>query len=211
MRMSTVPLRRNRDFNLLWSGQVLSDLGTRVSGIAVPLLVLAVTHSPAKAGIAEFAAAAPILFLTLPAGALIDRWNRKRLLVVCDVIRTVAYASLFLAIAAGHVWFGHILAVVAIDGCGFVFFGVAERTAVKYVVPDAQLTAALGRNQARQYLALFAGQPVGGLLYALGRAVPFLFDAVSYAVSVVSLAFIRARLQGERTRERRDAGGPAPR
>jgi predicted MFS family arabinose efflux permease len=169
----------------------------------VPLLVLAATHSPAKAGIAEFAAALPILVLTLPAGALIDRWNRKRLLIVCDTIRAVAYASLATAIATGHVWFSHILAVVAIDGCGFVFFGVAERSAVKYVVHDDQLPDAVARNQARQYAALLGGQPLGGVLYSLGRAVPFLFDAVSYAVSVASLSLVRAQLQGERTAERR--------
>ena len=157
------------------------------------------THSPAKAGIAEFASALPILVLTLPAGALVDRWDRKRLLIVCDTIRTVAYASLAAAIATGHVWFAHILAVVAIDGCGFVFFTVAERSAVKYVVHDVQLPDAIARNQARQYAALLGGQPLGGVLYSLGRAVPFVFDAVSYAVSVVSLGLLRARLQGERT------------
>ena len=55
MAAGETPLRRNRDFNLLWSGQVLSDLGTRVAEIAMPLLVLALTGSPAKAGIAGFA------------------------------------------------------------------------------------------------------------------------------------------------------------
>jgi predicted MFS family arabinose efflux permease len=194
----TAPLRRNRDFNLLWSGQVLSELGTRVSGIAIPLLVLARTHSPAKAGIAEFAAALPLFVLTLPAGALVDRWNRKRLLIVCDVVRCVAYVTLAVAIAAGRVSFVHILAVVLVDGCGYVFFGVAERSALRHVVADEHLPAALARNQARDYAALLGGPPLGGLLYSLGRAVPFVFDAASYAVSVVSLSFLRAELQGER-------------
>jgi predicted MFS family arabinose efflux permease len=194
----TAPLRRNRDFNLLWSGQVLSSLGTRVSGIAIPLLVLARTHSPAKAGIAEFAGALPIFVLTLPAGALVDRWDRKRLLVVCDAIRCVAYVTLALAVAAGRISFVHILAVVLVDGCGFVFFGVAERSALRHVVADEHLPTALARNQARDYAALLGGPPLGGLLYSLGRAVPFVFDAVSYAVSVVSLSFLRARLQAER-------------
>ena len=193
-----VPLRRNRDFNLLWTGQVVSVVGTRVSGIAIPLLVLAHTHSPAKAGIAEFAAALPLFVLTLPAGALVDRWNRKRLLIVCDAIRCVAYVTLAVAIAAGRISFVHILVVVLVDGCGYVFFGVAERSALRHVVADDHLAAALARNQARDYGALLAGPPLGGLLYSLGRAVPFVFDAVSYAVSVVSLSFLRARLQGER-------------
>jgi predicted MFS family arabinose efflux permease len=183
---------------------VLSELGTRVSGIAIPLLVLARTHSPAKAGIAEFAAALPLFVLTLPAGALVDRWNRKRLLIVCDAVRCVAYLTLAVAIAAGRVSFVHILVVVFADGCGYVFFGVAERSALRHVVADAHLPAALARNQARDYAALLGGPPLGGLLYAVGRAVPFVFDAVSYAVSVVSLSFLRARLQGEREPRRLD-------
>jgi hypothetical protein len=69
------PPRRNRDFLLLWSGQVVSTIGTRVSSLAYPLLVLALTGSPAEAGIAGSAQTLP--FLLLPAGALVDRWNRK--------------------------------------------------------------------------------------------------------------------------------------
>src|SRR5919202_453726 len=98
MSDAVVPLRRNRDFNLLWGGQVLSDLGTRISGIAFPLLVLALTGSPAKAGLLEFFATIPLLTLTLPAGALADRWNRKQTMIVCDSIRCAAYVSLVAAI-----------------------------------------------------------------------------------------------------------------
>ena len=85
-----------------------------------------------------------------------------------------------------------------IDGCGFVFVTVAERSALRHVVADEQLPAALARNQAREYASLLAGTPLGGLLFALGRLVPFLFDAVSYAVSFVSLLFIRRSFQEER-------------
>jgi predicted MFS family arabinose efflux permease len=199
MTVALIPLRRNRDFNLLWSGQALSGLGNRISGIAVPLLVLAVTGSAARAGIAEFAASIPILVLTLPAGALVDRWDRKRLMIVCDTVRCLAYASLVVALALDHVWFVHVLAVVLVDGCGWVFVTVSERSALRHVVADEQLPAALARNQAREYASLLGGTPLGGLLYSLGRLVPFLFDAVSYGVSVVSLIAVRARLQGERT------------
>jgi MFS family permease len=198
MTVEPVPLRRNRDFNLLWSGQALSDLGTRISGIAVPLLVLAVTGSPAKAGIAEFAGAVPLLVLTLPAGALVDRWNRKRLMIVFDAIRCLAYASLAAAIALDRIWFVHVVAVLVVDSSGFVFVSVAERSALRHVVADEQLPTALARNQAREYAALLGGTPLGGLLYSLGRLVPFLFDAISYAISVLSLAAVRAQLQGER-------------
>jgi len=197
-----VPLRRNREFNLLWIGQVVSDVGTRVGLIAFPLLVLATTGSAAKAGIVEFAATLPLLVLTLPAGALVDRWDRKRIMIAWDVIRGLAYGSLAAAIALGHVWFGHVIVVAVADGCGYVFFGVAERSALRHVVPDEQLPDALARNQARNFAALLAGQPLGGLLFALSRLVPFLFDAVSYLLSVGTLLLIRVRFQQERVAPR---------
>jgi len=76
-----VSLKRNREFMLLWSGQALSGLGSQISQVAYPLLVLAVTGSPAKAGIVGFAQQVPIAVLALPAGALADHLNRKRLMI----------------------------------------------------------------------------------------------------------------------------------
>jgi MFS family permease len=73
----SVPLRRNRDFVLLQAGRLLSNAGTQSTTIAYPLLVLALTHSPAKAGIVSFARSLPFALLALPAGVAADRWNRK--------------------------------------------------------------------------------------------------------------------------------------
>lgn len=82
-----VPLRRNRDFQLLWGGQAVSLLGSQTSKIAYPLLVLAMTGSPAKAGIAGFAAMLGYLLFPLPAGALADRHDRKRIMIGCAAER----------------------------------------------------------------------------------------------------------------------------
>jgi hypothetical protein len=68
--MASTPLRRNREFLLLWSGQAISQLGSQVSRVAYPLLVLAVTGSPAKAGVVAFARNVPVAALALPAGML---------------------------------------------------------------------------------------------------------------------------------------------
>ena len=89
-----LPLRRNRDFVLLWSGQVVSTLGSEVSGLAFPLLVLSLTGSPAQAGVVGFARALPYLLVYLPAGALVDRWNRKRVMLISDAGRALALGSL---------------------------------------------------------------------------------------------------------------------
>ena len=91
--MSAIPLRRNRDFILLWSGQVVSTLGSEVSGLAFPLLVLSLTGSPAQAGIVGFARGLPYLLVYLPAGALVDRWNRKHVMLAADAGRALAIGS----------------------------------------------------------------------------------------------------------------------
>ncbi len=193
-----LPLRRNRDFNLLWSGQVISDLGGRISGIAFPLLVLATTGSPAKAGIVAAAGSLPLLVLTIPAGALVDRWNRKWVMIVTDSARCLALTSIVVALGLDVLTFAHIVFVALVEGIGFVFFNVAERSALRRVVPDHHLSAALARNQGRDYAALLAGQPLGGVLFGVGRFVPFLFDAVSYFASVVTVALIRTSFRPSR-------------
>jgi MFS family permease len=147
LRPDVPPLGRNRDFNLLWAGQVISDLGGRVSGIAFPLLVLAITGSPAKAGIVGFAETLPLLLLTLPAGALVDRWDRKRVMIVADTGRCLALQSVVVALAVHELTFAQIVVVALVDGVGFVFFNVGERSALRTVVADDQLSAALTRNQ----------------------------------------------------------------
>ena len=196
--MTAPSLRRNRDFQILWAGQVVSALGSRVSGVAFPLLVLAVTGSPAKAGVTLFAGSLPLVLFTLPAGAYVDRVDRKRLMLACDGARIAALASIPIALWADRLTFAQVLVVAFVDGAGYVFFEVAERAALRQVVPPAQLPAAIAQNQAREYTALLLGQPLGGVLFGISRVVPFVADAVSYLASAVSLLFIRTPLQEER-------------
>jgi MFS family permease len=195
-----VPLRRNRDFILLWSGQVVSTIGTRVSSLAYPLLVLELTHSPAKAGLVGFAQTLPFLLFYLPAGALVDRWNRKRVMLVADAGRAVALGSIVLALALDVLTIAQIAVVAFVEGSLFVFFQLSEGAALPHVVPREQLPTALAQNQAREQGAELVGQPLGGLLFGIGRLVPFVFDAVTYAVSFVTLLFVRPTFQEERPR-----------
>jgi MFS family permease len=189
-----------RDFHILLTGQVLSALGTRISGVATPLLALALTHSAAKTGVVEFAGTLPILLLTLYAGVAIDRYDRKRLMLACEFARAVALGS----IAAGLVWhfvsFQQLIVVAFVDGAGFTTFEVAQRAALKHLVPVDELPRASALNQRREYGALLLGTPLGGALYGLGRAVPFVVDAASYVISVVAVALIRRPLNMRRER-----------
>lgn len=194
------PLRRNRDFTLLWSGQVVSTVGTQVSALAFPLLVLGLTGSPRDAGLVGFARGLPYLLLFLPAGAYVDRWDRKLVMLVADAGRAVALGSVAVWLVLGRpplVW----LAIVAfVEGALFVFFQLSENAALPHIVAREQLPQAIARNQARQQGAKLAGAPLGGVLYGLSHLLPFAADAVSYAVSFASLLFVRPPFQGERAR-----------
>ena len=95
-------LWRNRDYMLLWSGQALSDIGGAVSELAFPLLVLAVTNSPAQAGFVAAFRALPATLFSLFAGVLVDRWDRKLVMLVCDTGRALSLASIPIAFALGH-------------------------------------------------------------------------------------------------------------
>lgn len=197
------PLRHNRDFLLLWSGQTVSQLGSGVSTIAFPLLVLALTHSPAQAGFVGTLGAIPYLIFGLPGGALADRWNRKQVMIVCDIGRALALGSIPLAAAVGHLGVIQIYAAVALSSSLYVFFNVAQGAALPHVVSENQLADAISWNAATGESTGVLAASAGGVLFQLARAVPFLVDGVSYAVSALSLLLIRTEFQGERKKEPR--------
>jgi predicted MFS family arabinose efflux permease len=196
-------LWRNRDFQLLWIGQAASALGSRASTVAYPLLVLALTGSPAAAGVVGFAATIPYLILQLPAGVLVDRIDRRRTMMVCDAGRLLVLAGVAVAVAAGDPPLALLIAAAAAEGCLTVIFNLAELSAVQLLVPSRQLEPALAQNEARVRGAGLLGQPLGGALFGLGRAVPFAADAASYGASLVTLAAIRRPLVAEQAGERR--------
>ena len=125
-RLKPPPFVRNRDYMLLWSGQVVSTLGSAASGIVYPLLILALTNSPAAAGFAGALAALPYLIFSLPVGALIDRWDRKRVMILCDVGRGLTLASIPIAMALHVLTVWQIYAAAFVEGSLFVFFNIAE-------------------------------------------------------------------------------------
>jgi|SRR5580700_4321664 hypothetical protein len=190
-----VPLRRNRDFQLLWGGQAVSLLGSQTSKIAYPLLVLAMTGSPAKAGIAGFAAMLGYLLFPLPAGGLADRHDRKRIMIACDAIRLAAVGSIAVAGWAAHITYVQVLVAGFAEGAASVFFGVAQRAALPMLVHSSQRSMAVSQNEARQNAAQLAGPALGGTLFGLSWAAPFAADALSYLASLVTLPFIKAPMQ----------------
>lgn len=184
---------------LLWGGQALSSLGSAVTRVAYPLLVLSLTHSAAKAGVVGFAHDLPIALLALPAGVLADRMNRKHLLVACDAVRAAALAAIPVGLLTGQLAYGVIVLVAAIDGAGVVVTYVAERGVLPQLVAPEQLPDAVARNESRIFGALMAGPPLGGVLFGIGRAIPFLADMSSYTVSTLTKLLIRTPFQEARS------------
>ena len=186
---------------LLWIGQAVSALGSNVSITAYPLLVLALTGSAASAGLVGFLGSLPYALLQLPAGAYVDRWDRRRVMLVSDAIRAITLAVVTVAVLADRAPLPLLAAAAFVEGSLSVFFMAADSGSIKHVVHPSQLTAAMAQNEARSRGAAFAGRPLGGALFGIGQSIPFLLDACSYVVSFLTLSRVRANFNDERSGE----------
>ncbi len=199
--MRAVPLRRNRDFVLLQTGQLFSSAGSQATAIAYPLLALALTHSAVKAGLVSFARTAPVALLAIPAGMAADHWNRRALMIGADALRAAAMGGLAISLVVGDIPFWVIPCVAFVEGIGTTVFNAAEPGALRAVVPTEQLPEAAGAQTGRQAAVRIVGPPLGGALFEAGRALPFLVDACSYACSTISLLLMRVHFQEQRESE----------
>lgn len=198
------PLRHNRDFTLLWGGAGISLLAGRATAVAYPLTVLWATKSPGDAGLVGTALLLPQLLMQLPGGVLVDRYDRRRIMVGAGIGQTLVAGAVAALLLSGHVWLWALLVAAFVEGALGVLHQLAERAAVPSVVPDEQLPAALTGNEARTRSAAIAGQPLGSGLVAVGASLPYVAAAVAQLASVICLFGIRGKLQQER-------GGPPAR
>jgi len=187
-------LARNHDFTVLWVGQTVSELGSRVSMFVFPLLAYQLTGSALAAGATEAVHLLGLAVALLPAGVLADRTDRRRLMRWASGSGVLLYGSLAVAGTADALTVPHLLVVALLTGAGAGVFAPSEISAVRTVVPSQDLPTALSQNQARQHIAGLVGGPLGGLLYGITRWLPFAVDAVSFAASWVLLGRIRTDL-----------------
>jgi MFS family permease len=184
-------LSRNRNYTLLWTSQALSEVGFNASLIAFPLVVLMVTGSAATSGLVLAVDAVAQLVVGLPGGALADRWDRRRVMLCCEAVQAVAVASLAMALWQGIATVPHMVVVAAVLGTCRAFFEPAEEASLPRIVPESQLASAVSLNAARTSVGQMAGTALGGFLVAVGRWVPFAFDAVTHAMAFAGLLFLR--------------------
>ncbi|HZR40870.1 MAG TPA: MFS transporter, partial [Ktedonobacteraceae bacterium] len=135
---------------------------------------------------------------TLPAGALLDRWDRKQVMVYCDMGRALSLASIPLALVLGRLSIIQICIVAVVSSTLGVFFDIAELACLPQVVAKEQVPEALGRTQATIGVMNLISPPLGGMFFALRSLLPFLVDAISYTASVFSLLLIRTPFQEQR-------------
>ncbi|MET8233465.1 MFS transporter [Micromonospora sp. NPDC005298] len=191
-------LTRNRDFLLLWTGSGLSALGARATSIGYTLLVYWSTGSATAASLVTFAALLPNLVAQLPAGALVDRWNRRSTMLVCTIGRVLGAGSVAAAVLLDAVRLPHLMMVAFLEATLGICYALAERAAVCAVVPRDHLGAAMAANESRANAASILGQPTGTVLYAVARFAPFLFATGVHLLSLVTLLFVRRDLRAPR-------------
>jgi len=154
---------------------------------------------------------APYLLFSLPAGALVDRWNRKVTMICCDFIRWLTLGSVPLAFVPGHLTLIQLYIVAFVEGTAYVFFSLAQIAALPQVVAPDHLPRAYALDTTTEYVGTLFGPSLGAFIIGLaplvemGTILAYLSDSLSYLASVVSLLFVRASFQLERTTENRRA------
>ena len=191
------PLRRNRDFLLLWTGAGFAQLGNTITFVVYPLLVVWYTGSASAGGLMTAAAVLPHLVVQLPAGVLVDRVDRRRLMIFADLGCVVVTATALAAVMLDLIWLPHLMLIAFVHGSLVIFYDLAERASVRHVVHDSQISGALGQNEARTRAVGMVGDPIGSLLFSVLRWTPFLLTVVMHLVSLLELLFIRKSFQSQ--------------
>ena len=166
-------------------------LGSRLTSIAYPMLVLTLTNSPVDAGWAAFAATAPSILVYLPAGALIDRLNPRTVMLRSEAGRGFAIVAVVIIVACHWRCVPVLIVAGVVEEVLEVFSMLAERRLVGCLSAPGQASSALVRVEARTHVVLLAGRPLGGLLFEFRPIFPFLADVVTFVVSVAALLGIK--------------------
>src|SRR5216684_2194569 len=134
LKVQVPTLWHNRDYLILWSGQAISLVGTGITQTAFPLLVWDRTHSAFQVGLVGAMNLIPYVFLSLLAGALVDRWNRKWVMILCDSGRALNLVSLLIALLLGHLTVMQLYLNALVEGLLFVFFNIAEVASLPRII-----------------------------------------------------------------------------
>ena len=191
--MTTTTLWRHGGFLRLWGGETTSQLGAQLGAIAIPVLAVVVLHATElEVGILGAAGTAAFLVVGLPAGALIDRMLKRRVMLRADLVRAVAMAAIPLLWFLGVLEMWHLIVLATIVGIARVFFDVAYQSYIPVLVERDRISDANSKLETTSQLAGIGGPALGGALLTIVQApIILLATAVTYVVSFVMLTTIR--------------------
>ena len=194
---SKTPLGPN--YRKLWTASAISNLGDGVRWTALPLLAASITRDPAEVAGIELAASLPWLLFALVSGAVVDRVDKRRAMVTSNAIRALLMISLAAATALGvaELWVLYFIAFLL--GSAETIFDNAAQAILPAVVNRDLLERANSRLFAVEMINnQFLGGPLGGFLFAIAAAVPFVVDGASFAIAALLVAFMAGSFRAER-------------
>lgn len=186
-------LWRHRDFMKLWIGETVSEFGSQVTQLALPLAAaVALRATPAEMGILSALQMLPFLLISLPAGVWVDRTRRRPILIAGDLVRAVTLLAVPFAGITGHLSMPLLYLVSLVAGAATVFFDVSYQSYLPALVERDHLIEGNGKMELSRSAAQFAGPGIGGFLVGLlGAAQAILFDSLSFFFSAAMLFVIR--------------------
>ena len=181
------------EFNKLWVGQTVSLVGTVLTNFALPTLAVLTLHASAsQVGVLVALETLPFPILGMIVGVLADRLSRRKIMIVADIVRFFALATIPIAAASGVLHLPQLYAVSLVTGCASAFFGITYQAYLPVVVSVDRLTDANMKLEFSNSGSDMLGKALAGALVQwLGAATAIALDALSYLVSVLSLAWIR--------------------
>ncbi|WP_084800647.1 MFS transporter [Promicromonospora kroppenstedtii] len=192
-------LWRNRSYRLLLTGATAEDVGAAVGAFAVPLAAFAVTGSVVQAGVISFVGQLGSVLMTLPAGVIVDRVDRRRLIMAGGTVAALAWATVvFAGLVDGlSITAPHLAGALFVSSAVGSLMDPAGTAALHAVVRTEHLGPAMSVAQGRDAAATLLQGPLGGLLYGMSTVLPFAVSAASRLVSVVATSLVREPLNGD--------------
>jgi MFS family permease len=182
---------RHRPFVFYWSARTCAAMGFQMLGVAVAWQMYALTGSAFDLGLVALMQFLPSAAFMLVAGQIADRYDRRRLLQICQTVEGLAAAMLALASFAGWVSKAFLLTTVFIFGVGRAFDSPTQQTVLPSVVPLSLFPPAVAASASTTQFATIIGPALGGVLYAFGATVPYTVCAGLFLTSVLLLVFMR--------------------
>ncbi len=196
----------SRDFSLLFSGQLSSEIGNGLVQLALPWLVLQLTGSAFQLGLAYFFQFLPMLFLGVIGGVFVDRWDRRLTIVVVDAIRGLGFLSVAVIYYLGYLTVAHLYLVIFLEAALANFFNPARAALLPNLVPSEHLRPANSLMEVSRHIGFLIAPSVGAVLTALiGPTALMLVDGISFLISAVTVFWIKWR---QPRRQLEPAGSP---